>query len=233
MPEAPHKVFPHGKPEALAPNLWQVRGSLPIPLRRNMTIHRQPDGTLLLDSVVAMDEDGMRALEVLGRPRVMAIPHGHHRMDAAFYRRRYSELRVACPPQGLGRAEEVCPVDGTPEAVLEPLGAKVHRVEGMLSGEYGLEVDIPGGKALILCDILGGPTPGEKPKLLMRLLGPPRGEVGIARIVRFRMIKDRAAVRASLEKMADIPDLRIITVAHGPPIMSGCADVLRRAAASL
>jgi hypothetical protein len=233
MAEPAHRIFTHGRPEALAPNLWQVRGSLAIPLRRNMTVYRLPDGTLLLHSVVAMDEEGMRALETLGRPRVMAIPHGYHRMDAGFYRRRYPDLRVACPTDTRKRAEEYCRVEGTPEEILEPLGVKVHWVEGVRFGEYALEVDVAGGKALIMCDVLGSATPGEKVPFAMRVLGPPRGELGVARIYRFRMIKDRAAVRGSLEKLADIPDLKIITIAHGPPIMSGCAQALRQVAATL
>src|SRR6185436_16801518 len=122
-----HTIFPHGKLETLAPNLWQVRGSMSFPIRRNMTIYRLPDGTLLLYSVVALDEDGMKALEALGRPAVMVIPHGYHRMDSGFYKRRYPDLKVACPAEGKARAEELCGrVDGTPEEILGPLGIKVH-----------------------------------------------------------------------------------------------------------
>lgn len=39
-----HRIFPHGPPVELAPGLWQVEGSLPFPLKRNMTVYRRPDG---------------------------------------------------------------------------------------------------------------------------------------------------------------------------------------------
>jgi hypothetical protein len=229
-----HKIFPHGKLEALAPNLWQVRGSMSFPLRRNMTVYRLPDGTLLLHSVVALDEEGLRALEALGRPSVMVVPHGFHRMDAGFYRRRFPDLRVACPAEGKKRTEELCKVDGTPEELLVPLGLKVHPVTGVRMGEFAIEVDIPGGKALITNDVVGGPTPGEKVSFVMRLIGPPAGPtLGVARIFRFRMVKDKVALRHWLHLMAENPALQIITVSHGPPVTSDCAAALRDAAATI
>src|SRR3954452_20009560 len=119
---AAHQIYPHGKPEQLAPNLWQVRGSLSIPLRRNMTVYKLADGKLLLYSVVAMNEEGMKDLEALGQPAVMVVPHKNHAMDAAFYRARYPSIKVVCPAEGKSRVEErVQKVDGTPEEVLPPL----------------------------------------------------------------------------------------------------------------
>jgi len=52
-----HEILPHGLPKQIAPELWQVRGSLPIPLSRNMTVVRMHDGGLLLHSVIAMNEE--------------------------------------------------------------------------------------------------------------------------------------------------------------------------------
>ena len=232
-----HKIFPHGKLEALAPNLWQVRGSLPFPLRRNMTIYRLADGTLLLYSVVALDEEGMKALEALGRPSVMVIPHAGHRMDAGFYRKRYPALKVVCPAPAAKRTEEVCQkVDGTPEEILGPLGIKVHPVTGVKPklGEFALEMDIPDGKALVTNDVMGGPTPGEKVSFTMRLIGTPAGAtLGVARIFRMLMIKNKIEVRHWLNLMAEIPNLKIITVSHGPPVTSDCAAALREAATTI
>jgi hypothetical protein len=54
-----HEILPHGLPKRIAPDLWQVRGSLPIPLSRNMTVVRMHDGGLFLHSVIAMNEEGM------------------------------------------------------------------------------------------------------------------------------------------------------------------------------
>jgi len=232
---AEHKLFPHGKLESLAPNLWQVRGSMSFPLRRNMTVYRLPDGTLLLYSVVAMDEAGMKALEELGRPAVMVIPHQGHLMDAGFYRKRYPELKVACQPQARKRAEERCGrIDGTPEELLTPLGIKVHPVHGARFGEFALEVDIPGGKALITNDIVGGRSPGEKPSLLLRAIGAPAGHrLAVARIVRWYMVHNKVDVRAWLHLMAENSNLRLITASHAPPVDFECPEALREAATTI
>jgi hypothetical protein len=232
---APHRLYPHGKLEALAANLWQVRGSMSFPLPRNMTVYRLPDGTLLLYSVVAMDEDGMKALEALGRPSVMVIPHGYHRMDSGFYKQRYPDLKVACPADSKRRAEELCQrVDGTPEEILTPLGIKVHPVHGVRRGEFAIEVDIPGGKALVTNAVVGRRDPGEQLPLFVRLTGPPSGHrLGVARIFRLMMVRSKVEVRAWLHLMAENPALKIITASHAPAVTSDCAEALREAATTV
>jgi hypothetical protein len=232
---AEHRIFPHGMPEQLAPNLWQVRGSMALPLRRNMTVYRLDDGRLVLYSVVAMNEEGMKALEALGRPAIMVVPHGSHAMDVTFYRARYPDLKLACPSEGKQQVEKQrrTKVDGTPEELLGPVGIKVHPVGGIKNGEFAMEVDIPGGKALVINDVLGGPTPGEKVPFVLRLTGPPGGQFGVARIVRLVMVKNKIALRSWLHLMAENGDIKVVTVSHGPPVTGDCAQALRDAAATV
>jgi hypothetical protein len=231
----PHRLFPHGRLEALAPNLWQVRGSMAFPIRRNMTVYRLADGTLLLYSVVAMDEEGMKALEALGRPSVMVVPHGGHLMDAGFYMQRYPDLKVACPPEGKKRALERCGrVDGTPEDLLAPLGIKVHPVHGVRRGEFAIEVDIPGGKALVTNDVLGGRDPDEHLTLMARLTGPPAGHrLGVARMVRWVMVRNKVDLRGWCHLMAENPAIKLITTSHAPAVTSDCSEALREAATTV
>ena len=67
-------IYPYEAPRRLADNLWQVQGSLPMGIPRNMTVYRLDDGRLLLYSVIAMHDEGMRALEALGAPAIMVMP---------------------------------------------------------------------------------------------------------------------------------------------------------------
>src|ERR671938_349083 len=113
MAEKTQKILPHGDFEELAPGLWSITGSLPMPLRRNMTIYRMADGSLLLHSVIALDDAGMAKLEALGRPNIMIVPNTGHRMDAAFYKKRYPKLKVISPAASRSKIEQVIKTDAT------------------------------------------------------------------------------------------------------------------------
>jgi hypothetical protein len=231
----PHKILPHGDLEELVPGaVWMVSGHLPFPLKRNMTVVKLGDGTLLLHSVVAMNDDGMARLDALGKPSVVIVPHGGHRMDARFYKARYPEARVVCPIAARVQVEQVVKVDATCEEALPPLGIRLHALAGFKNGELGYELDIPGGRALILCDAAANADhpPGLGGVLMATLAGGIRGRLGVPRIVRFMLIKDKAVARQDLAKLADIPDLKILTVGHGRPLRDGCAEALREAASS-
>src|SRR5262249_3308422 len=105
------KLRPHGDLEELVPGVWMVTGSLPVRLKRNMTVVRMSDGSLLLHSVVAMNEAGMAKLDALGKPSVMIVPHAGHCMDAPFYKARYPEIRVVCPAGTRAQVEKHIKVD--------------------------------------------------------------------------------------------------------------------------
>jgi hypothetical protein len=239
MTNLKHKRFPHGDLVQLASNLWYVEGSIRMPLgaiKRNMVIYRLPNRDLIVHSVVAMNEDGMASLEALGRPAYMIVPHGGHRTDAPFYKQRYPDIKVLAPAAARAKVEQVIPADATAEEVLPSLGIQLHKVEGMKSGmgENALVVDIDGGKALILNDVIGGDGfGGARSGLMIRMLGTPGGKIGIARAVRWVEIADKAAVKATLRKLAQIPNLKLMTVSHGMPVREGVAEGIRAAASQL
>ena len=227
-----HKIFPHGRPEQFAPALWEVSGTLSFPLARKMVIHRLADGTLLLHSVVAMDDEGMRALEALGRPSVMVVPHAMHTMDAPFYAERYPSMKVVTTTRIAEKLTGRLKVDASPEDALPALGVHPHLVPGMKYDEVVLDVptgDADGGRALLFTDVVGC---GKPKGLLMRILGPPGGR-GVPRIVKLRQLADKASTGAFLRRMADTAHLSIVMGAHSEPIASDAAGFLRQAADGL
>lgn len=224
------KIYPYDPPRQLASNLWQVRGSLAIAgMSRNMTVYRLADGRLVLYSVVAMHEDGQRALEALGTPAIMVMPHDRHQMDAPFYKRRYPQLRIVAPEPEVPR--NVTVVAGLGE--LAELGIRAYPLPGTNYHEVILELPIPGGYALCACELLSDlvPPPRGLLGLLFKVLGPPGGGFGVARAVRWREVVDRSAVRAWLEHLAERPDLRCLLVGHGAPVTEDVAGALRHALA--
>jgi hypothetical protein len=223
-------IYPYRPLKSLAANLWQVEGKLANGLPRNMTVYRLPDGRLLLYSVVAMHAADLEALEKLGRPAILVMPHDRHQMDAPFYKRRYPDLRVLAPEPR--RARKV-PVDGDLSELAE-LGIQAYVLPGTTYHEVVLELPIQtdlAGVALCTTELLGNLSGLPGPMgLLLRVLGPPGGGLGVARVVRWREVSDRKRVRAWMTAMAERPDLRMVLVGHGSPVTENPGAALRRAA---
>jgi hypothetical protein len=227
MPTTQHVIYPYDPPRRLADNLWQVRGSLSMGIPRNMTIYRLGDGRLLLYSVIAMHDEGMRALEALGTPAIMVMPHDRHQMDAPFYKARYPSLRVLAPEPSVPRR---VPVDGG----LEELSA-FHIHAGLLPGasyhEAVLELPIETGVALCTTELLGNTSSLRGWfAVLMKVFGPPGGGFGVSRAVRFREVVDRKQVRAWLLGLSEREDVKMILLGHGEPITEHASAALRHAA---
>ena len=225
---ADHRIFPHGAPSELAPGLWQVEGSLPFPLKRNMTLFRRPDGTLVVISPVALDEAGMKGLEALGEPAVLVVSHPMHIMDVPFYKARYPRMRVVAAKDAAARLGDVR-VDGTPDEVLPELGMRHQIVPGMKYTEVVLDLDTEKGRALVFTDLVGF---GGARGFMMKLLGPPGG-VGVARIVKFRQIASKPEVRTFLRSLSEGDNLALLLTGHGPPALVETRDKLRVAADGL
>ena len=194
-----------------------------------MTIIRLESGDLLLYSVVAMDETGMFALEQLGKPKYMLIPHPWHIMDAAFYKERYPDLVVIAAND----AQEVLvghlKVDGPPETLL-PSGLRHHTARGSRFQETILDVDTNGGRALFFTDLFASNAPDSN--FLIRLLGPPGG-TGTPRLVKFRQVLDKPTLGEFFKELAELPEVQIVAGCHGPAITSNCGAVLRETASGL
>jgi len=235
MSAKPHRLFPHGEFQQLAPNLWIVRGGMPFPLYRNMVIYRLPEGRLLLHSLVALSEAGMKALESLGKPSILIVPHGYDGLDARWYSDRYPQAALLTPDEERSRVEEEgAKITDDPTRVLPPLGFKLHRVAGLKFTEYVLEAPIEGGSALICTSVLahrGSAPPGLIGRLVAAIL-MSGDRLATGRMMRTFMVKDKAAFKNFLGTLSAIPNLRILTVAHGDPIVGGDIAARLRGAAS-
>lgn len=229
-------LLPHGPLTPLADGFWVVEGSLPtMALKRNMAAWRLPSGGLALHSVVRMDDAGMAALEALGRPELLIVPNEGHRLDIQWYKQRYPEARVLAPRNARAKVEEVIAVDAPCEDVLAEQGVRWHNPSGMKDGyELVYELDLPsGGRALVVNDVLAVPSrPPGFGGMINGFLGP-QGGFGIPRIVRFFFGKDMKAYRGFLERLAELPDLRLISCGHGGHVDEDCAGALRGAAGRL
>lgn len=230
------KLLPHGELQAPVDGLWMVTGMCPFPLRRSMTVWRAPDGSLIAHSVIRMNDEGMARLDALGPVSIILVPHTGHRLDARFYKERYPKARVVAPAAARAKVEEIIPVESNVEDEMAALGAKVHGLPGWKHGELAYQVPLPaGGNALVVGDTLANndPPPGLGGWLMGKTAGGVKGRLGTARIVRTMLLADRAAARAGLERLAEIADLRFLSIAHGRPLDSEVAAAITEAAATL
>lgn len=232
---AGYRIYPHGKPERVAEGIHVVKGGLPFPMYRNMVAIRLASGELLLHSVVALDEAGMAALEAIGKPTYAIVPSSGHNMDIGFYARRYPDLKVLCPAVHRAATETKAAVAGTVEDVLPTLGFILHTVPGLKDAEYFYEWPIPGaGQMLMGNDALAGETATDRRNplsILTRHLGA-KGRLGISRINRWFFIDDLEALKEAVARLAEVPELELVTVSHGDPVTSDAAGALREAAAA-
>ena len=235
---AEHRIFPHGLPERLSDGVWLVAGGLQFPLRRNMIVLQLPSGELLLHSVVALGEDGLKALEALGKPAYVIVPSVAHQLDSRFYHQRFPELKFVTPAFARDEVAKRVPVFAIAEEFLPPLGFVLHTVTGTRIAEYAYEWPLPsGGRMLMLNDLLGGghfeDRTSRMGRLLIRHMGPPNGRLDISRIFRLTQTTDAKAIRRLAGELAKIPDLRLITVSHGDPVTNDAAGALRAVASDL
>lgn len=227
-------IHPHGDLVELAPGLWQVTGSLPrSPLPRNMQIWRSPSGGLLVHSAICLNPQGMEAIEALGTVRWIVVPCAMHRADIVPYRERYPDAQILCPSAAKSKVEEVVSVDDMCESVLPTLGIKVHEPHGLKPFELHLECPLEDGtKALIVTDALfnlGPQPPTGFGGMMLRWLGSV-GPLGMTRMGRWMIMKDRSEWRAYLEDLAQISSLSVLCIAHGESIVGEVTEALRQAA---
>jgi hypothetical protein len=226
-----HQIYPHGELAALADNVWQLEGSLEFPVPRNMTVVRTSTGQLVLYSVVALREAGMRSLESLGEPAFMVMPHRRHQMDAPFYKARYPGLRVLAPNPAQIRGVRV---DGGLEE-LSAFDIRSYVLPGNTYEDVVMDVPLAGrdGRALCVCESLGNVSLPGVWSLIFRVLGPPGGGFGVARVVKLREIRGRAELRGWLLQQAERSELKALLLGHGPAITQNVSAALRRAAAQV
>ena len=229
-------VLPHDPIQELTENLWRVEGALPrFSMRRVMTVVRLQDGRLLIHSAIAMDEPSMTQLEAWGEPAILLIPHIRHRMDAPRFKHRYPSLRVYAPPAVMSKAREVVPVDGTLADAALDASTSLPLLDGTGESEVALTVRSSDGTSIVVTEVIFDLEPPKSAlgRAAIKLAGFGPGP-RVTPVVKFEMVKDKAALAAHFERLAKIPDLVRLIVGHsrmseGP----AAASSLRQAAASL
>ncbi len=233
----PFTVHRPGPIKELEDNLWTVDDVVPgIPggaFPRKMSIVKLGDGRLLLFNAIPLPDAGMKELAALGEPAFLFAPSPFHCIDAHAMRTRLG-VKVLAPPRAVEKVREVVAVDGSYEMVPADAGVRFEKLDGTKFDETALVVKSGDRTSIVFCDaffnILGS-LPGFWGWLwgMMGFTGGPRcGPMWLRRAV-----VDRAALRASMEKLAALPGLVRLVPSHGEPCERDAAATLRAVAATI
>jgi hypothetical protein len=230
-------VLPHGKLTHLDENLLVVTGVLRMPpmgdVERRMTVVRLGDRRLIVYSAIALDEAEMRELERFGTPAYLIVPSDIHRMDAKIWKDRYPAMRVIAPPGARAKVEEIVPVDATSVDFDDP-AVRFVTVPGTGGGEAALVVETGNGTTLVLNDLIFNLQ--NRPGIvgwLFKMIGMTGDDPHLPPLVRMRRVKDKAALRAQLERWSKLSSLNRLVISHGSIITDDAARVLGRVAHDL
>jgi hypothetical protein len=230
------EVLPHGPVTAIDDGILTVTGRIPLPLvelERRMTVVRLSNGSTIIYSAVALDDEAMAQIEALGAPGYLVVPGDAHRLDAKIYKERYPHIRVLAPPGARDRVEKVVPVDGC-EADFGDPAVSWHVVAGTGGHEAALLVRRASGTTIILSDLIGNLRRKEGFEgWMLHVMGFGGDAPQVPTVERLLMVKNKAQLRQQFMDWAAIPDLRRIIMSHGKPIAHGAAQALLDLAGSL
>jgi len=214
----------------LADDLWVTERPLRfggVELGTRMTILRLRDGSLFLHSPVGLDDALRAALQRLGTPRYAVAPNRFHHLFAGEYPRAFPGLRLFAAP-GLSEKRR----DVTFDAVLSdtPPLEWAGQIDQECFKGFPLMGEVAfchrASRTLLLCDLAFnvGAEASRGARLGFRLVGA-YGRFGPT-LVEKLLIRDRAAARASLERILAW-DFDRVVIAHGAVLAAGGREALR------
>jgi hypothetical protein len=228
-------VLPHKPIEKLSERLWRVEGTLPnMSLARVMAIARRSDGGLVVHNAIAVADAARAEIEDWGAVATIVVPNGWHRLDANVFHDRYPRARVVCPRGAHAKVAQVVPVTGTYDDEPADPAVALETLDGTAAAEGVMIVRDASGTSLVFNDILFNmPHQRGFTGFVLRHITASTGGPRVSRIARWFVARDKPALRAHLDRLAHLPDLRRILVSHHEVIDQEPARVLADVAATL
>ena len=216
--------------ETLAPELWTATQDLRflgLEVGARMTVVRLDGGDLFLHSPIEPGPAVVDEVRKLGTVRWLCAPNRFHHLFIAKWRDAFPEARMLVSPGLEKKRPDLADAETLGPGAASPVpGLEVESVQGLpLFNE--LAWLHPASATLILTDLAfhSGPELPALTRLAFRALGRPPG-LGPTLLERVAT-RDRAALRASLERILAWPFERIV-VSHGKPVEHGGREAFRR-----
>lgn len=197
------------------------------------TVVRLPDGGLWVHSPVKLEAGVREAVEALGPVRFLVAPNLMHHLSVGAWAEAFPEARVLAP-SGLRRKRPELRIDAELGEAPEPGYAAVFE-QTPLRGVPGVDefafLHRP-SRTLLLTDMAFNIRHSSSwlTRTYLRLSGA-YGRLAVTRLEK-ALVKDRAALRASLERVLAW-DFERVVVCHGEVLERGGREALREAYAWL
>lgn len=198
-------------------------------LTSTMTVLRLHGDELLLHSPIAPTPERVAAVNALGRVSHLYAPNLFHHLSLGQWAQHFPSARVHAP-EGLAKKRPELRIDRVLGQAPEPAFADAVEelpVAGCRLHECVLYYHP--ARTLVVADLVHNVgTPHDTwSKIYTQAMGF-YGKVALSRVLRWTAFSDRAAARASLERVLQLPFERLI-VGHGAPLDSGAHAALRDA----
>lgn len=227
-PPRPWIVAPHDPIQRLEDNLWAVDGDVPgMKFRRRMIIARRDDGKLVFYNAVPLRDDAMAELQAFGAPAILIVPNSYHKLDAHPFRARLG-VALHCASAIAERVRKTVPVDGVVEDLPADGAVTISLIAGTKIGEVAMLVRSGPRVSAVFSDVvMNVPRSTGLITTLLRTAGGPK----CPPLFRLAFMRDKKAVRAALERLAEIPGLHRLIPSHGDILANDAAGVLHSIAA--
>ena len=216
---------------AIAPDLWTAEDALRffgLEIGVRMTVVRLEDGSLLLHSPIRPLPELVRAVEALGPVSTLVAPNCFHHLFIGDWTAPFPDAALVAAP-GLDQKRPDLPIRALLSDAPEPAwkGALDQIVMGGVPALNEVVFFHPATSTLIGTDLAF--NIGPRQPVLTRLAFRALGSYGTLTpsLAERLFVRDRAACRASLERILEWPFERAI-VAHGDVCEQGAKEQLRR-----
>lgn len=218
--------------ERLAEGLWTATDPVKIlgmRLTATMCALELDDDEVAVYSPLRLTEERRRAVADLGRLRCVVAPNLFHHLHVGDWLEAFPEAELHAPANLPGKRPdlEVDRALGTPAP--RPLRDSVTEItiDGFRLEETALLHHASG--SLLVADLVHnvGQPKGLWTSTYTRLMGF-HDRVALSRMIRWTAFSERAAARASIERLLRLPWHRLV-VGHGSPVESDAKQALRKA----
>ncbi|MFL5391036.1 MAG: hypothetical protein ACJ79C_20060 [Myxococcales bacterium] len=234
----PWTVARHDAIEKLEDNLWAVNGDVPgfspaTRFHRRMQIVKLSDGRLVFHNAVPIDDAALMQVHAWGKPAMLIIPHHLHAIDAHPFQARLG-VPVFTARQAMAKVRAIVEVAGTLEDLPKDPALQCEPLAGTRFGEAAYVVRTGARASLIFCDAIMNSRPGTGfVAVVFNLLGAAGPEPKIPWMYRLRAIRDTAALKRDLLRLAETPGLVRVVPSHGEIVEQDPAGAIRRAVAQV